>query len=565
MDTKQILEAWACEHLGDATKQQRDAVTDASDHVLLVAGPGSGKTKTLVWRITAMVAAGFNPEQMVVITFTNAAAKELQARLGQSIRPYYLGTLHGFCMMLLREHGAALGYSKRIAVADTTRAEAIMEAVRKELGVKTPADKLIIMRNRAGISTRPKTPDEIAISTYWNRLKQNSAVDMIGILEQGHAILNCWQVERRQIDALFVDEFQDSATLDVMIYSAIAGAGARTFIVGDPDQAIYSFRGASVEHIMEWSRATRVKVHKLERNFRCPQAMCHAANVLIARNPGRVDKLTVAHRAGGLIEVLQFATGEAEAMGVAALVADTLGAGTTAKDVAVLARTWGVANLVGRALADMGLPVKIPRAPGQNSYQLKCLLDAVDAPDNDFAVLPWVEMTKGNERAQELAMKASRDGVSIAALLGLPDLSRQWGSPLLDALARLGMGKAEIELVKAAMGRLPRPGLSGLTQELAAFSPDSEGPSVTDGITVTTIHGSKGREWPVVYLCGVEAETMPGAYNDREEERRMAFVAITRASLELHVSWAEKRRPMMGKKDLLPRHRSPFIAEAHLA
>jgi DNA helicase II / ATP-dependent DNA helicase PcrA len=532
-----------------------------------VAGPGSGKTSTLVGRIKCLLLTQPEPVNIVAITFTNKAAAEIQKRLGET-KLGYLGTLHGWCLRLIQKHGTILGYGETVTILADDDTDAILAEVAASCNCKTPVSKLKELRDKQGIVSRPRTPQEIVLSRYAQRLRSESAVDFGLLLTDALQLVKIPAVQDALgIDFLFVDEFQDSGPEDYAIYQTIPVRNK--FFVGDPDQAIYGFRGGRLENILELCEAPDTTVIPMEGNYRSLTTICEAAQKLIEHNAQRYAKQTVAIRTGRrAIRVAQVETEYDEIRQIAGWCRTHLDLGNVApEEIAILARRNDTVNAIASELKASGLPVREkPKVSDENRHVRACI-EVMRNPDSNFATAKYIAARKGPERLAEIRRLSRLESMPLFEYIRGDEyfeLCRPaWGDELLQKLTRLGFNKADLQPVQQAMRRISNPDLGLLSLALQSDEPEDTGA----GLTVTTIHGAKGLEFEHVWVAAADQETIPGR-SDVEEERRLFYVAITRAKDELVISTRKCRKVQFNPKmpiTLEPCTPSQFIKEAGLA
>lgn len=552
--------------LQDLTAPQCSAVTSTHPQILCVAGPGSGKTKTLTTRIANLVQNGADPKRICVITFTNAGARELRERLERfGVRGLgYVGTLHGFCLRLLQRWGAGVGYrpGQGIQVLDEAQAALMLGESIAHVCAKFTEQSLEAAKREFDPLKEPRSAKQQALSHYYRRMRAEGLVDFDTIVRDALRLI---KTHKGVIDFahLLVDEVQDSADIDFAIYRAMGVPNC--FFVGDPDQAIYGFRGGNVRHIVHMANDCDVEVIRLERNFRCSGEICQAANFLIRHNLLRVPKDNEGGHWNGLVpEMLDSAMPGEEVARIMALVKTDLANGTPAHEIAILARSNSLAAPFLEAAKVMGLPVRARAKKDlpKEWHLARLAVELLANPCSDRAGYQWIAETKGNDAAQVAKKEKAR-----AMRIGYADVIKAPISTTAETLpyhlARLGIGMAEIERVTMIRDSLDEPDLTGISLAMASvMEPPEEG----DGIAITTMHASKGREWKHVYLVGLEKETLPGGRKELEleEERRIMFVAITRAKSKLVGSWCRMRKQTFGRMALVPMTVSQFVAEAGL-
>lgn len=558
-------EQWLQQNDPGCSEEQKAAILCDAPHTVCVAGPGSGKTRTLVRRIQCLVASGVDPSKIVAITFTNNAAGEMQHRLG-GIKLNYLGTLHGYCLRLLEQHGSSLGYGSKITVLEPTDVNAIMAETAKRLGVKTPVHKLLSQRENEGVKQLPKTKQEICIASFARRLRQESAVDFNLILEDALRLLRLPN-NVPEIEHLLVDEFQDSGSMDEWIYRSLPAKSR--FYSGDPDQSIMSFRGGKMENILELCQQEWVNVVKLEGNYRSLPVICESAQMLIEHNQKRIAKQTIAKRVGeGSVEVVSSSTEAEECVWIARQCREWLDAGVPASEIAVLARNNSTLKSVRAELKTAGLPLVEKQVPKDNNRFLRIVLEMLRNPHSDLAVFRYLEAMEGPEKAEDVRRQSRRDQKLLRDYVpesryAKADGVELWNGDLLNVLVRLGLRQDARDTVREAMDKVPSCDLGALI--LALQAPEAE--EATDGITVTTFHSSKGCEWENVIIASAEQDVMLKANSDPdevEEARRLFYVAMTRAKNVLKISYCNYRMENWGRRDVVASRPCQFIRESGL-
>lgn len=560
----------------EPTLAQRAAIFSQEPHNLVLAGPGSGKTRTIVWRIEALLRhpCGIDPASIVVITFTNAAARELQERLRalpccerdtdkdgncdrhpNGITLGYIGTLHGYALTQLQAFGTPLGYNQRITILDQEGADALLMETAKETGCKSSLKGLTAYKSDYRLEGA-KTPEWIALNRYYRTLRVHSMVDFDTILRDFLELLTqelCGEPPTH----LIVDEYQDSAPIDAQIYRALNATN--TFMVGDGDQAIYSFRGGNVGNLIQAARGADVAIHFLEGNFRSGSAICAAANRLIRHNRNRVEKQTVSMT--GTEGRVTFLPPSKVDVGELTAIALELSRREpeTMKDIAVLARTNAIVRAATEVLKGHGLPVRekqqsdLPKDWKFARVSLELLTD----PTNEIVAKQWIRIKLGASATERFAdFRRAGEPIRVEGVQAVTDMME-----VTTALARMEVSAESIDRIRDIRAGLPEPSLAML--RLAILSEEENRHEVGEGITVTTIHGAKGREWKTVILVGCEDEIIPGGGEKRdiEEERRLFYVGVTRAADLLVISHSQNRKQSWGDKRLQPATPSRFIAE----
>lgn len=533
--------------------QQEAVVTSTAETVYVIAGPGSGKTHTLVARIKYRVGViGTDPKRIAIMTFTNAAAREFAVRLAP-LKLGYSGTLHGFCLRLLQTSGHLIGYRKggvSITILPEKDRTDLVKASRDAIGLAKRISMAKVMEFKgAGRDEKTSHPEAADASLVWRAysetLKRNNMVDYDRLLSEGLRLLRLDAVRSAlRYDELYVDEAQDSGAIDWNCYLEFP-AKSRC-IVGDPDQSLYSWRGGDPAWLVNFSQngtqhggvAGVPHTVFLEQNYRSDAIICERANKLIARNVIRRDKRIIPiSLLDGYFGDRRFES-DADEIGFAfAQFQTSRRDGTHYSEMALLARTNAIAQKARVLIRGFGLPLSRPQTIvtpfGWQDALLRVAL-AVD-PANDL----YAEKIIG---AGAAAMKQQAAIVKkpLSVFAGM-----QFADRVEDVPRHLAMGgtpRESIAAVESIIGTLPDG--ATLADLLAAMhEPETfyvdEGER--DGVTISTVHGAKGREFDVVVVAGLEEGTFPPNEANIEEERRILFVAMTRARHVLLLTWAGKR------------------------
>lgn len=602
--------------------QQQQAVSLSAEHALILAGAGSGKTRVLTTRIAWLVQSGMcSPHQLMAVTFTNKAAKEMLARLTAMLpintRALWIGTFHGLCNRMLRTHHREAGLPSLFQILDSADQLAAIKRLLKSLNVddqKFPPRELqwfINAQKEAGLRaadvdawddfTRRKVE---LFAAYDAQCQKEGVLDFAELLLRCHELLRNNELLRAHYQQRFrhilVDEFQDTNRLQYLWLKLLAGGGASLFAVGDDDQSIYAFRGAEVGNMRDFEREFQVKhIIRLEQNYRSHGNILDAANAVIKNNTARLGKnLWTDAGAGEPIRVYEAVGDQEEARWIVeeirALVAD----GHTRKEIALLYRSNAQSRVLEHALFNAGLPYRVYGGlrffERQEVKHALAYLRLIANPDDDTSFSRVVNFpTRGIgarslETLQDLAVQAGsslygairfvsgKAGASLAKFAQiLEDMKKALDLPLpelvehvleLSGLVRHYETEKEgedrvanlQELVNAAAnfiaeeGAVPE-GEAGGNAALAAFlshasleagehqSGDSE-----DALQLMTVHSAKGLEFDAVFLSGLEEGLFPHENSAMElkgleEERRLMYVAITRARQRLYLTFAQTR------------------------
>ncbi|MHB1739047.1 MAG: DNA helicase PcrA [Actinomycetes bacterium] len=611
---------------------QRAAVVHEGGPLLIVAGAGSGKTRVLAHRIAYLLAArGARPDQELAITFTNKAANEMRSRVeqlvGGQVRAMWVSTFHSACARILRRDGTALGLASNFTIYDADDSRRLMALVVRELDLDakrfTPrslAAAISALKNdlvdEETFAHRAETPAEStlaqAYALYQRRLHQSTAVDFDDLIGHTVALLRLApgvaEHYHRRFRHVLVDEYQDTNHAQYALVRELTGTGpesAELVVVGDADQSIYAFRGATIRNILDFeSDYPHSSTILLEQNYRSTQTILSAANALIARNEQRRPKRLWTDIGAGEPIVGYVAEDERDE---AAFVVEEIGrlaeTGVARPgDVAVFYRTNAASRAFEEVLVRAGLPYRV--VGGVRFYERREVRDAlaylrVLANREDTVSLRRILNVPrrgiGDRAVAMVDALAAREGISFARALsrageayGIATRSVAAIRSFLAVLDELGTlaaaGTEPAELLEAVLDRtgylaelessadLQDEGRVENLAELAAVAREArdqdpeltlgdllervalvadaddipDGPDHSGLVTLMTLHTAKGLEFPVVFLTGCEDGVFPHARSlgdpgQLEEERRLAYVGVTRAKSLLYVTWAQVR------------------------
>lgn len=565
------------------------------------------------------------PWNVIAITFTNKAANELKDRLetilGPQGRDVWAMTFHSACCRILRRDIERLGYSRSFTIYDASDSERMMREIIKDMGLD---DKTFPAKYVLGIISREKdkmvTPRQLlqraetvgdirllhtarAYDTYQKKLKENNALDFDDIIFQTVVLLQEHEDLRtyyqRKFRYVLVDEYQDTNHMQYLLTSLLAGGYENICVVGDDDQSIYRFRGATIENILDFEKQYRgARVIRLEQNYRSTQAILNAANAVIAHNLGRKGKrLWTFNGAGDPITVYEAADEGAEANYVAGkIISGSKGKGF--QDYAVLYRTNAQSNALEFALKRNGIPYRViggmrffdraeikdmlsylcvinnrfddlrlkriinnpPRGLGAKTLEVALrLADAEEKPLYSIVCDPY--SYNPLERTATKFLQFTVMIESLARLLeegiSLPEfydevLQRTGYAAMLEAKPT-EENKTKLENVKELKSSIQAyvqnaeiPSLAGFLEEIALYTDIEDYSEHDDAVALMTMHSAKGLEFPHVFLVGFEDGLFPGMrsigeHEEMEEERRLCYVAITRAKQSLTISYAKQR------------------------
>ncbi|MBR2906630.1 MAG: UvrD-helicase domain-containing protein [Clostridia bacterium] len=586
------------------------------------------------------------PWRVLAITFTNKAANEIKNRLtqalggedGEGVREIWAGTFHSICMRILRTHGERLGYGSNLTIYDTDDSKKCYGAVMKELNIdeKTLPIKSV-MNTVSRAKDRLQTPEMFArdcsandfrmkqiariYAAYQKRLETSNAMDFDDIIMKTVFLLRDHEDVRTQYQNRFryvsVDEFQDTNEAQMELTKLLSGGFKNLMVVGDDDQSIYRFRGATIENILSFDRSfENAKVIKLEQNYRSTQTVLDAANAIIRNNNGRRGKTLWTARTGGdKIRVKEAEDQNGEARYIAETISRMVAKeGKQFRDFAVLYRTNAQSNTIERTLARSGMPYRmlggLRFSDRKEIRDLVAYLQLINNHADRERMLRIINEPRrkiGPKTLEAVAALAEENGktmfeimenanayialgrtaptlMEFAALInGLSERANEVSLEQLvkEVLDRSGYRKMIEEAGQAEADRLDNldefisnvieyqssaedPTLTGFLEETALVADVDRYDDSADAIVLMTIHSSKGLEFPIVFLPGMEdgifpgMQTITGSPDEMEEERRLAYVAVTRAKDALFILHA-KNRLLYGRTTANPISR--FVSE----
>lgn len=618
---------------------QLEAVTSTEGFIRVIAGAGSGKTRALARRFAYLVnEIGILPGNILCVTFTNKSSNEMRQRIHNLTGDNdtgYISTFHSFCVSVLQEDSHALQYPKSFLVLDNSDIDSMLKIIYEGRGltlrnmtfskardmieirklIKEP-EYYLDMLNMSLDTLRQKyltatEPSDIIFYGYLYQEKKCFGLDYndlikftLYIFEQNEAVKIKWQ---QRLEYIMIDEFQDIDELQYKLMSVLCGYHKNLFIVGDPDQTIYTWRGANVRYLLDFDKIfPSVKTIMMMQNYRSTPQIVSVVNDLIDKNKFRIKKNLMPTIADGRKVICHHAdTSEREAMWIAEQIQALHGEGTSYREITVLYR----AHYITRIVEEVFLREKIPYAiySGVQFFNRMEIKDALAylrliAYKDDLAFLRVVNVPKRNlgERRikflQEYAVKhqcslyialetnldneifkgtkaaqfvalienfaanyAERQiSELLAAILnesGYEKMLRTEGSQeRLDNLAELKQSVYEYETSCGEESTLEH-----YLSHIALFT-NSDAADNSDKVKLMTVHSAKGLEFPYVFLCAMNEGVFPSKKTDTiqkmEEERRLAFVAMTRAQKGLYLSEAEGRN-----FDGSPRYPSRFLLD----
>jgi DNA helicase II / ATP-dependent DNA helicase PcrA len=631
--------------LNGMNPEQQAAVKATEGPLLIMAGAGSGKTRVLTHRIAyLMVEKGVNPYNILAITFTNKAAREMKDRIyslmGGTAEEVWISTFHSMCVRILRRDIDRIGFNRNFTILDTTDQQSVIKGILKDknmdpkqfdpramLGAISSAKNELIdpesFSKNAGGFFEQKVADVYV--EYQKRLRKNSALDFddlimqtIHLFQRVPEVLEHYQ---RKFQYIHVDEYQDTNRAQYMLVKLLATRFKNLCVVGDSDQSIYRWRGADIANILSFEKDyPNAKVILLEQNYRSTKRILLAANGVIQNNLNRKPKnLWTENQEGNKIQYFRADSEQGEAQFVVGKIKELVDNGKYKRsDMAVLYRTNAQSRVMEEVLLKSNIDYSI--VGGIKFYERKEIKDIISYlklianPDDEIAFVRVINVPKrgiGSSSLDKIADFAARHDISLfqaldsVELIGLsPKVTKAAAEfrDLISGYTRMQEFLSVTELVeevleksgyremlKAEKSLEAQSRLENLDELLSvtksfedknddktliAFltdlalvadidSLDEEGQKKVDTVVLMTLHSAKGLEFPVVFLLGLEEGVFPHSRSlmeeaEMEEERRLAYVGITRAEEQLFITNAQMRT-LFGRTNVNPPSR--FIKE----
>lgn len=613
-------------YLTNLNDKQREAVEHIDGPCLVIAGAGSGKTKVLTTRIANLIAKGIHSYNILAITFTNKAAHEMKERLEKLVpdNQAFVGTFHSFGVRIIRENAPLLGLDRNFSILDSDDVLSIIKKILKDSGYDTKNNPPSYIRNRIStikndmltddeINNTLRTPqDKIAIEVYYQYmdvLRKNNSVDFDDLLRlpvklftEHKDVLADYQEKYRYI---LIDEYQDTNEVQYKLSKLLARKYQNIFIVGDPDQSIYMFRGANFRNILNFEKDYKnAKVIPLEENYRSTTSILDTANSVIKNNKERKEKkLWSSKGEGSKVKYLRAYDGKHEINLVLDEIKRLLEQGYEKKNISVLYRTNAQARLVEEMFLKANIPYKVVGSyyfySRKEIKDLICYLRLILNNNDEISLRRVINVPKrgiGPSTIQKLENVAKEKNISIFEAIEsgrekefkdlILDLTQKSEDLTLTELIDLILDetnmKSEYEndkslenelrldnleefksITKTFEERTGSVSLADFLEEISLIADVTEHKEDEDVVTLMTIHSAKGLEFEVVFLIGMEDGIFPHQNSfceegGLEEERRLCYVGITRAKEKLYISNA-KRRILYGKDVMNPPSR--FIKE----
>ena len=623
-------------------KEQQQAVQHTEGPLLILAGAGSGKTKVLTVRIAHLLAQGVNPYEILAITFTNKAAKEMKSRVeslvGDVANRIWLSTFHSFCAKFLRfELDNFLGYNSNFTIYDTSDSQAVIKAALKALnlddkyypvgamiGAISDAKNKLLFASDFRKQARDFYQEKVAdVYEYYEReLRKNNALDFddlllvaVKLLQSNEAVLDKYSKRFRYV---MIDEYQDTNHAQYLLAKLLASHWKNIAVVGDADQSIYAWRGADIQNILDFEKdypnCTSIK---LEQNYRSTKIILDAANAVIENNEGRPKKNLWTDKTEGA--KIQHFTAQSEHE-EAAFIGDTIAKkhdihGVPYGDMAILYRTNAQSRVLEEALIKRALPYTM--VGGTKFYDRKEIKDVLAYlrvlynPFDDLSLLRIINVPKrsiGATTVAKLQDYARANGTSLFMTLTQLHLVDTIKGKTKEKLEEFGIliftlvaemeDKTVLDILESILDRTgylaqleestdpqdqaraenigellsvakdfqdtnPNGTVEDFLEQVALVNDVDSFEQEESKVTLMTLHAAKGLEFPIVFLGGLEEGLFPHSRTlmnpeEIEEERRLAYVGITRAEKELYISNATTRTVFGRTSSYLP---SRFIDE----
>jgi DNA helicase II / ATP-dependent DNA helicase PcrA len=597
------------QYLDGLNDAQRDAVLATEGPISVLAGAGSGKTRVLTTRIYHLIRQGVSPDKILAVTFTNKAAREMRERLSQRLEGATLPlvvTFHGLGRVLLERYGSRIGVPRYFSIFDRDDSErAIKEALKAlDIDPKEVPPRAILSRisqskgkgmtasafkeKHGRDSFRSRTTAEVW-EKYDSTMKKEKALDFDDLICLPVQLLEAHEDIREEAGKLFshvhVDEYQDTNELQGRLANMLVAPHSNLFVVGDIDQTIYTWRGATIENLLsfeEYYPSARTIV--LAHNYRSTKTIVDAANQIIEKNLNRKEKISVTDNPDGEpIRLYVADNAEGEARYIARQARSMIQGGTPASEIAVLYRTNFQSRGIEEAFLHAGVPYKLLGTRFLDRKEIKDVLSwvrlaleptresdrmrAVQAPPRGIGKVTLGKLVAGKrddlkpaERTKVAAFESLVEELHAEAKTALPSVfirSVIEKSGMAAALQKGGDDDQERlenvrELATLASRYDALPGEEGIAAFLAdtalAGDQDELDRKPEDkGVTLMTVHAAKGLEFDSVFVTGMEQglfphEGMGDGERDEEEERRLFYVAVTRAKKRLTLTLARIRR-----------------------
>ena len=600
-------------NLDNLNKQQKEAVTHIDGPMLVLAGAGSGKTKVLTSRIAYLIENGVNPRNILAITFTNKAAKEMKDRvvnlIGSSANYIQISTFHSLGLKMIKENYSVLGYDKNFTILDSDDTLTVVKKIIKEMNLNPQFYNAKAIRNKISSAKNELMSvsefshvefdkDIVRIFEKYNSiLKTNNSVDFDDLLVLPIQLLNNSEVLDRYQELykyILIDEYQDTNEAQYKFTKKLANKYKNIFVVGDNDQAIYAFRGANFKNILNFEKDyPNCKTILLEENYRSTKMILNAANSVIKNNKERKDKnLWSNNPEGNKIKYIQADSDKEEGSYISSKIKELNNNGVNYEDIAILYRTNAQSRLIEEEMLKNNIPYRVIGSfyfyNRKEIKDLLCYLRLINNPHDDISLTRVINVPKrgiGTKTMENLDAKSNELGISLfdaisdgkelsfknlilkmkeecenLSLTEMVDLvlnesgmkQELVNEKTLESEIRLENLEEFKSITKNYEEEFGVISLSDFLNEISLVSDMSEHQESKNKVSLMTVHAVKGLEFDYVFVTGMEEGIFPhyNAINDGsrsaiEEERRLCYVAITRAKKDLWLLNA-KRRMLFG-------------------
>ena len=604
--------------LSGLNKQQIEAVKHINGPMLVLAGAGSGKTKVLTSRIAYLIEQGVNIDNILAITFTNKAAKEMKEReiklIGYDAKSIQISTFHSLGLKIIKENYARLGYKSNFVILDSDDTLTVVKKIMKDLNLNPKFYNARDIRNKISSAKNelmdPEQYSKVEFDSniievyrkYNKKLLINNSVDFddllilpIKLFRQYPDVLKYYQDKYKYV---LIDEYQDTNEAQYIFSKMLCNNHKNIFVVGDNDQAIYAFRGANYKNILNFEKDyPDCKVIMLEENYRSTQNILDAANSVIKHNKMRKDKnLWCNNDIGSKVKYIKTDSDKEECAYVSEKIKELHDNNVSYDDIAILYRTNAQSRLIEEEMLKNGIPYRIVGSfyfyNRKEIKDLLCYLRLINNHDDDVSLLRVINTPKrgiGDKTIENLTNLATEKGISLFEAIEsgkeltfknmILDMEKKCESMTLTEMVDMVLNdsgmKAEYEGDKSleseirlenleefksiTKGYEEEYGVISLTDflnEVAIVSDVSEHQDSTNKVSLMTIHAVKGLEFDNVFIVGMEEGIFPhynsineGTLAAIEEERRLCYVAITRAKKNLWMLNA-KRRMLFGNTQI---------------
>ena len=614
------------DYIEKLNNEQKKAATFKDGPCLVIAGAGSGKTKVLTTRIANLIENGVKPYNILAITFTNKAAGEMRERVNNIINAHdaFIGTFHSFGLKIIRENSALFNLTSAFTLIDTEDQTSIIKKIMKDINITdkmiSPAfikSKISFIKNNMLSDSEIANfliseNEKIAVKIYYEYekiLKRNNTLDFDDLLKKPVELFNSNKevLEKYQdkFKYILIDEYQDTNEVQYKLVKLLSKKYLNLFVVGDPSQSIYAFRGANYQNILNFEKDFKgCTVIKLPQNYRSTQTILDAANEVISHNKQRKDLDLFSDLGQGVkIKYIRTFNDSMENKRVVDEIQKLYEEGYNRKDMAIFYRTNAQSRSIEDALVKANIPYKVFGSfyfyKRKEIKDLLAYLKLIANPSDDVSLERVINEPKrkiGDKTIENLREKARSLNISMFeaidsgkelefknSILNLIEISKDTSiTGLIDKTLELSKMKETYENDKSLESDIRlenlmefrsvsetyeketgNVNLSDFLMEVSLVADAAEYSADADAVTLMTVHSAKGLEFKVVFIIGLEENIMPiskALYDDEEleEERRLMYVAITRAKEKLYLLNAG-RRMLYGNMQMNPPSR--FISE----